>query len=145
MAAFFAWVEQERGSVVERGLVASALGYAQRQREALERVLEDGRLKMDNNGSERALRRIAVGRKAWLFIGSDDHGEAAANVYSLLASCQLHGLDPELYLKEVLRVMPYWPRERYLELAPKYWAATRAVLKGEELERELGPLTVPEG
>jgi hypothetical protein len=65
-------------------------------------------------------------------------------VYSLLASCQLHGLDPELYLKEVLRVMPYWPRERYLELA-KYCAATRAVLKAEELGRELGPLTVPEG
>jgi hypothetical protein len=145
MAAFFAWVEQERRGVVERGLVASALGYAHRQREALERVLEDGRLKMENNGSERALRRIAVGRKAWLFIGSDDHGEAAANVYSLIASCQLHGLDPELYLMEVIRVMPYWPRGRYLELAPKNWAATRASLKAEELERELGPITVPEG
>lgn len=143
MAAFFEWVERERGAVVERGLIASALGYASRQKEALTRVLEDGRLKMDNNGSERALRRIAVGRKAWLFIGSDDHGEATANLYSLMASCQLHGLDPEAYLAEVIHVMPYWPRDRYLELAPKNWAATRAGLRAKELARELGPITVP--
>ena len=144
MAAFFEWAERERETAVERGLVASALGYALRQKEALARVLEDGRLKMDNNGSERALRRIAVGRKAWLFIGSDDHGEATANLYSLIASCQLHGLDPEAYLSELIHVMPYWPRERYLELAPKNWAATRARLKAKELARELGPITVPE-
>lgn len=144
MVAFFEWAQREQGGVYERGLAATALGYALRHKEALLRFLDDGRLRMENNGSERALRRIAVGRKAWLFIGGDDHGEATANLYSLIASCQLHGVDPEAYLAEVIHVMPYWPRARYLELAPKNWASTRARLSAKELARELGPITVPE-
>jgi len=59
-----------------------------------------------------------LGEKAWLFFGSDDHAQAAANLFSLIASCQLHGLDPETYLAEIFRVLPYWSRDRYLELAP---------------------------
>jgi hypothetical protein len=98
---------------------------------------------MTNNASERALRSIAVGRKAWLFLGSDDHAQAAANLFSLIASCQLHGLDPERYLADIFRVMPYWPRDRYLELAPKYWAATRARLFESELALPLGHITLP--
>lgn len=98
---------------------------------------------MDNNLSENALRAIATGRKAWLFFGSDDHAEAAANLYSLIAGCKLHGHDPERYLAEVVRIMPYWPRERFLELAPAYWAQTRARLDLTELEAELGFVTVP--
>ena len=125
-----------------RGLLRSACGYAVRQQDALRRYLEDGRLKMTNNDSERALRHIAVGRKAWLFFGSDDHAQAAANLFSLIASCQLHRLDPETYLAEIIRVMPYWPRDRVLDLAPKYWARTRATLDPDELARPLGPLTV---
>ena len=121
----------------------SALGYVVRQRDALRRYLDDGRLKIDNNGSERELRRIAVGRKAWLFVGSDDHAEAAANLFSLIASCRLHGLDPELYLRDLIRILPHWPRDRHLELAPKYWAATRARLDERELKLALGDLTVP--
>ena len=62
---------------------------------------------------------------------------------TLIASARLHGLDPELYLRDVFRVFPYWPRDRYLELAPKYWSATRLRLDWTELEAELGPLTVP--
>jgi hypothetical protein len=76
---------------------------------------------MDNNHSENALRVVASGRKAWLFFCSDDHAQAAANLYSLIAGCKLHGIDPERYLAEVIRVMPYWPPERYLEIAPAYW------------------------
>ena len=98
---------------------------------------------MTNNASERALRSIAVGRKAWLFFGSDDHAQAAANLFSLIDSCLLHGLDPENYLTDIFRVMPYWPRERYLELAPRYWRATRARLSPKELELPLGHITVP--
>ena len=124
-------------------MVASALGYASRQRAPLERFLENGRLKMDNNASERELRRIAIGRKNWLFFGSDDHAQAAANLFSLIASCKLHGLDPEAYLAEVITVMPCWPRERYLELSPRYWARTRARLDERELAREVGPITLP--
>jgi hypothetical protein len=98
---------------------------------------------MTNNASERALRGIAVGRKKGLFFGSDDHAAAAANLFSLIASCRLHGLDAETYLAEIFRVMPYWPRARYLELAPKYWGATRARLDERELALPLGHLTVP--
>ncbi len=86
---------------------------------------------------------LATGRKAWLFFGSDDHAEAAANLYSLIASCKLHGIEPERYLAEVIRILPYWPRERFLELAPAYWAHTRARLDPTELDAELGPITVP--
>jgi hypothetical protein len=71
---------------------------------------------------------IATGRKAWLFVGSDDHAESAGHIFSLIASCRLHGLDPEAYLRDLFRVLAHWPRDRYLELAPKYWASTRARL-----------------
>jgi transposase len=141
---FFPWVEREFERVKGvRGLAASAFGYAHRQRDALRRFLEDGRLPMTNNHSERALRPIAVGRNAWLFFGSDDHAGAAANLFSLVASCALHRIDVETYLAEMIRIVPLWPRDRYLELAPKYWAQTRARLVPAELEKELGPITVP--
>jgi transposase len=141
---FFAWAAVEFAKVKDqRGLLRSAFGYAVRQREALSRFLDDGRLRLDNNGSERELRRIAVGRKAWLFVGSDDHAQAAANLFSLIASCKLHRLDPEAYLRDLFRVLAHWPSDRYLELAPKYWAATRARLDAAELAKPLGELTIP--
>lgn len=141
--AFFDWTKAARAQTLERGLVATALGYAVRQEPALRRFLEDGRLRLENNAAERELRRVAVGRRNWLFFGSDDHADAAASLFSLIASCKLHALDPEAYLADVIRVMPYWPRARYLELAPKYWASTRAPLNPAELARPLGHMTVP--
>ena len=89
-----------------------------------------------------------IGRKArsgalFVFFGSDDHAESAASFFSLLASARLHRLDPEAYIRDVLRVLPYWPKDRYLELAPKYWSATRARLSADELRDEVGPITVP--
>jgi transposase len=98
---------------------------------------------MTNNHSERALRGIAVGRRAWLFFGSDDHASTAANLLSLIASCELHRLDPETYLAEIIHLLPYWPRDRYLELAPKYWTATRARIPSAQLDVEIGDITVP--
>lgn len=143
--AFFSWAEAEHQTVREqRGLLRKALGYAVRQREALRRFLEDGRLLLENNRSERELRRIAVGRKAWLFVGSDDHAQSAGHLFTLIATARLHRLDPEAYLRDLLRVLAHWPRERYLELAPKYWAATRARLVAAELDAEVGQLTVPQ-
>ena len=141
--AFFVWARAEYEKLEGRGLVATALGYSVRQEQALRRFLDDGRLRMENNSAERALRAIAVGRRAWMFYGSDDHADAAGNILSLVASCKLHDLDPELYLAEIIRIVPYWPRDRYLELAPKYWLATRARLSPEELELPLGHITVP--
>ena len=141
---FFAWA----GGVFERvrnvrGPVASAFGYAIRQREALRRFLDDGRLRLENNAAERALRPIAVGRNAWLFFGSGDHAQAAANIFSLIASCVLHRIDAEGYLADVIRVLPYWPRDRYLELTPKYWLRTRARLVEREMKLPVGHVTVP--
>jgi hypothetical protein len=140
---FFDWARAEFAKLQGRGLVATALGYSVRHEQALRRFLDDGRLRMDNNPAESALRTVALGRKVFLFYGSDDHATAAGNVLSLAASCKLHDLDPERYFTEIIRILPYWPRDRYLELAPKYWRATRARLDPKELERELGPITVP--
>jgi len=142
--AFFTWATAEYDKVKDqRGLLRSAFGYALRQREPLSRFLDDGRLRLDNNASERELRRIAVGRKAWLFVGSDDHAEATANLFSLIASCKLHRLDPEAYLRDLFRVLVHWPKSRYLELAPKYWTATRARLDPAQLDAPFGELTIP--
>lgn len=141
---FFAFAQSEVEKVRgQRGLLRSALVYATNQETALRRFLEDGRLKMDNNASERALRRVAIGRKNWLFVGSDDHAQTTANLLSIVASAKLHDLDPEEYLRDIFRVLPHWPRDRFLELAPKHWPATREKLVPAELEAELGPLTVP--
>lgn len=71
------------------------------------------------------------------------HAEAASALFSVIASCRLHKLDPFQYLDEVLRVLPYWPKDRYLELAPKHWLATRARLRPEELDTPLSGFEVP--
>lgn len=142
--AYFAFVEAEYENVKhQRGMLRSALGYSVRQRGALTRFFDDGRLKLTNNDSERELRRVATGRKAWMFIGSDDHAQAAGNLLTLVASARLHKLDPELYLRDLFRVLPHWPNGRYLELCPRDWAATRARLDPVQLEQELGRLDIP--
>src|ERR1043165_8809559 len=139
VASFFEFAEDAYEQVKhQRGMLRSALGYCIRQKDALMRFLDDGALEMTNNRSERELRRVAVGRKAWLFVGSDDHGQAAGNLLTLVASARLHKLDPEVYLRDVFRVLPHWPRDRYLELAPRYWRITRARLRPEELDQEIG-------
>jgi hypothetical protein len=140
---FFEWVKRARRETVSRDLAARALGYAENQEEELRRVLLDGRLPLDNNRSERALRRIVVGRKNWLFYGSDVHAQAAAAIFSVVASCRLHRLDPWSYLDEVLRALPYWPRDRYIELTPLHWAATRARLDPADLANPLPIIAAP--
>ncbi len=141
--AFFTWARHESETPRARGLVTKALGYALRQEGPLRRFLDDPRLRLENNASERNLRPVTVGRKNWLFFGSDDHAEAAANIFSLVATCKLHGLDPESYLTDIIRVMPYWPRDRYLELSPRFWAQTRSRLNPKELELPVGHITLP--
>jgi transposase len=145
LASFFEWAATEHDKVkAERGLLRTAFGYVLRQKDALMRFLDDGRLRPDNNASERELRQVAVGRKAWLFVGSDDHAQSAANLMSLIASARLHDLDAEEYLRDVFRVLPHWPKDRSLELAPKYWKDTRARLDSCQLAAEFGPLTIPD-
>lgn len=142
--AFFTFVATEYERVKDqRGMLRSALGYAVRQQAALTRFFDDGRLKLTNNDSERQLRKIATGRKAWLFVGSDDHAQAAGNLLTLIASARLHALDPEAYLRDLFCVLPQWPSDRYLELAPKYWLATRARLVAAQLDQEIAWFTIP--
>ena len=144
LESFFAWAAEQYALVLnERGALRSALGYAVRQKDALLRVLEDGRLVLENNRSERQLRKIAVGRKAWLFAGSDGHAASAGHLLSMIASARLHALDPETYLRDIFRVLAHWPQDRYIELAPKYWATTRARLINDEMAQEIGVVTVP--
>ena len=143
VTSFFEWVRGVRPSVQGRNLATKALGYAVNQEAELMRVLDDVELPLDNTRSERALRKIVVGRKAWMFYGSDTHAEAAAAIFSVIASCRLHRLDPFTYLDEILRVLPYWPRGRYLELAPKSWTGTRARLNPDELETPLSTFEIP--
>ena len=110
--------------VLDETPLAKGIRYALNQRAALERFLEDARLPAHNNGSENALRREAVGRKNCLFVGHDDAGEVNAAFVSLLASCQLHGIEPCCYLRDLFCLIPSWPNSRVLELAPAHWRQT---------------------
>jgi hypothetical protein len=140
---FFRWVDAVRPWQPGRNKFTQALGYAHNQEQELRRVLEDGRLALDNNRSERALRRIVVGRKNWMFYGSDVHAQSAAAIFTIIASCRLHRIDVMGYLCDVLRLLPYWPRERFIELAPNRWTKTRARINPEQLARPLGEIDVP--
>lgn len=141
--SFFEWARATRNATQGRSLATKALGYAFNQEKELRRVLDDGRLPLDNTRSERSLRKIVVGRKNWMFYGSDTHAESAAAIFSLIASCRLHRIDPEQYLDEILRVLPYWPKDRYLELAPHRWQHTRTKLRADELDAPLCSFTIP--
>jgi transposase len=143
MDEFFTWAAAARDLTPGRNLATKALGYALNQQAELRRVLLDGDIPLDNTRAERALRNIVVGRKNWLFYGTDTHAEAAAAIFSIIATCRLHAIDPFVYFDEVLRVLPYWPHDRYLELAPTRWLATRASLDPIQLERPLSEFTVP--
>lgn len=131
---FFAWCDAQAPVVLDETPIAKAIGYSRNQQEALKRFLEDGRLPIHNNFSERALRREAIGRKNWMFLGSDEGGETNATFVTLLASCQLHEIEPLEYLRDLFCLLPSWPSRRVLELAPAYWKAT---LAAEDVQRRL--------
>jgi transposase len=122
--AFRVWLEVEHLTALPKSPVGKAIAYALNHWIPLTRFLEDGRLRLDNNRSELELRREAVGRKNWIFVGSDDGAEWNAIAVSLIASCELHGIEPWAYLRDVLILLPDWPRDRVLELAPKFWKQT---------------------
>jgi len=131
---FFAWCEAQAPQVLDDTPIAKGIRYARNQRQALSRFLEDERLPIHNNVSERELRREAVGRKNWLFVGSDQGAEVNAAFVSLIASCQLHGLEPWSYLRDLFCLLPRWPKRRVLELAPASW---QKMLEHEDAQRRL--------
>lgn len=132
--AFFAWCDSQVDLVLDETPISHAIGYARNQRTALERFLSDGRLPLHNNWSERELRREAIGRKNWLFVGNDDAAEVNATFVTLLASCRLHEIEPWAYLRDIFCLFPSWPRRRVLELAPVNWKQT---LENEETQQRL--------
>jgi transposase len=123
---FQAWCDAQAPLLVDESPISKAVHYAQNHRAALRTFLGDGRVPIDNNWSERELRREAVGRKNWLFVGSDDGGVVNATFVSLIASCKLHGLDPYQYLRDLFCLLPSWNAKRVLELSPLHWRETSA-------------------
>jgi transposase len=121
---FFAWCDAQVEHLLDETPIAKAIHYARNHRTAFGRFLEDGRLPLHNNASELALRRQAIGRKNWIFLGSDQGAQANATFVSLLASCQLHGIEPWGYLRDLFCLLPGWKRSRVLELAPVSWQKT---------------------
>jgi transposase len=118
LEAMQAWLKATLQKLSQKSDVAVAIRYALERRSALLRYCEDGRVEMDNNAAERALRAVALGRKNYLFAGSDAGGERAAAIYSLLGSAKLNGIDPEAYLTTVLRRIADHPINRIAELLP---------------------------
>jgi len=100
------WLIEQQTQVLPKSPIGQAIGYALNQWPALVIYTTDARLSIDNNVSERALRRVAVGRKNWLFAGHDESAQAAAILWSLIASAQRHELDVQLYLRSVLAHLP---------------------------------------
>lgn len=96
LEALLAWLETQRQRVSCKSGICEAIQYALNHWQALVRYVEDGRIEIDNNAAERALRAVALGRKNFLFGGSDAGGERAAALYSLIGSAKLNGLDPDV-------------------------------------------------
>jgi transposase len=127
------WMAVTRTKVLDKGPLAKAIDYALSNWGALVRYCEDGRLSIDNNAAERALRSIAVGRKNWIFFGNERGGQAAAVMYSLIATCREHEVDPRTYLRDVLlrvakegdvhHLTPYGWKARWQQIVEQHRAS----------------------
>ncbi len=117
-------MEKALRNLSSKSQTAGAIRYALSRWRALTRYTEDGLLEIDNSAAERALRAVALGRKNFLFVGSDCGGERAAAMYTLIGSAKLNGLDPELYLRTVLANIADHPISQIQDLLPWNVAAS---------------------
>src|SRR5271170_744138 len=115
------YLRDQEGIHPPKSPMGKAIGYVLKNWDELNRFVHDPQLPLDNNASERALRIIALGRKNYLFAGSDDAAENLAGLYSLVASCELHGINPEHYLADVLIRVHTHPQAQLDELLPHTW------------------------
>jgi transposase len=116
-----AWMRAERARLSRHADLAKAIDYMLKRWPAFTRFLDDGRICLSNNAVERALRGIALGRRAWLFAGSDRGGERAAAMYTLIATAKLNGVDPQAWLADVLRRIADHPASQLHDLLPWHW------------------------
>jgi transposase len=120
------WLDDQQPAVSPHSPLGKAITYAQNQWAALNVYVTQGFLAIDNNAAERALKRVALGRKNWLFAGNDRAAESHARLWSLIASAQQHGLDPQRYLTSVLAKIGQTPREELDQFLPDIWKAEDA-------------------
>ena len=133
LAAFADWLADQRPRVLPKSLIGEAVTYATNQLTALGVYLTDGRLTIDNGPAEQAVHPLAIGRKNWLHLGGDGSFRPTAVLLSVTASVRRHGINPWMYLKDVLTELPARsPSTDLTDLLPDVWTRSRA-----------GPITVP--
>jgi hypothetical protein len=123
LATIKTWLDTEQKLVLPRSPMAQAIGYMLNQWEALCIYTTQGFLNIDNNAAERALQRVGIGRKNWLFAGHDIAAERTATLYSLIASAERHGIDPQAYLTGVLARIAATPTSQLEKFLPERWQA----------------------
>ncbi|WP_406699172.1 IS66 family transposase [Singulisphaera sp. Ch08] len=129
------WLKEERPQVLPKSPMGGAIGYMKNHWEALKRYTSSGYLSIDNNVAEQHMKTIATGRKNWLFTGSETGGKTMAVLFSVVSSCQRHGHDPFVYLRDVLSRLPVLPKENLADLLPDRWSPPQAA----------DPAATPEG
>jgi transposase len=117
-------MREQRAKLSRHDPVARALDYMLTRWEAFTRFLGDGRICLTNNAAERALRGIALGRKSWLFCGSDRGGQRTAVMYSLIVTAKMNDIDPQAWLADILARIADHPANRLDELLPWHWRTT---------------------
>lgn len=112
------WLTGKSTTLSKKSRLGEAFAYALNQWDALCYYCDDGLAEPDNNAAERALRTVCLGKKNYIFFGSDHGGERGALLYGLIGTCRLNGIDPEAYLRYILSVLPEWPSNKVAELLP---------------------------
>lgn len=118
MQSLYSWIQEQMKTLSRHSDTAKAFTYMLKQWDALNEYCRNGWVEIDNNLCENALRVVALGRRNYIFFGSDSGGEGAAVMYSLIGSCKLNGIEPEAWLRHVISVINTWPANRVKELLP---------------------------
>ena len=121
VAELESWMRGERARLSRHAEVAKAIDYMLKRWPSFTRFLDDGRICLTNNAAERALRGIGIGRKSWLFAGSDRGGERAAAMFTLIETAKLNGIDPQAWLTDVLGRIADHPASKLDQLLPWHW------------------------